>query len=117
MKLNWTKIMTTAGAVLLGIVVYKLVSKALGLGDATEEMFGAHGSWGCQAGQSPVFPAGSQACNMMGCCENSGGVVNYTSNGDGSGSMECMGGSFCQGQNSVTVTEPIRKAPMRKFRF
>lgn len=114
MKIDWTKVATMAGAVVVGIIIHKLVVKALGMSDATETMLGASGDWGCQADNSPTFPVGSTACQHFACCENSGGVVDYTSNGDGSGSIDCIGGSLCQGQGRVTVSEPVRRRKARR---
>ena len=39
MKLNWKKIGTMAGAIVLGVIVHKLVMKAIGMTSSTERMF------------------------------------------------------------------------------
>jgi len=72
MKLNWTKIATSAGAVVLGVIIHKLVVKALGMSSATETMFGASGQpmGGTCVSSDPAI------CNDA--CENTmKGTYNY----------------------------------------
>jgi len=116
-SINWKEAGINLLAVVIGVVVYRLVVKQLSMGDVTETMFGASGG-GCSVSGSPTFPTSSYACQQFECCSNSGGVVNYTSNGNGTGSMECLGGSFCAGSMSMVIEEPIRAIrPTRKFVF
>lgn len=98
-NLDLKKMGTMALAVAVGVVVYKLVSKATNMSSSTEGFLGAGGQCGAQ-GSPGGFQADSSGCQFLMNCEESGGTGSATSSGANSWSLECVGGS---GMSSVDV--------------